>query len=271
MSLPAAVIPTERRQATIQSVDRAAQILVALSGGVRRLGVTELSVRLGLSKATIHGLLRTLRAHGLVEQDSETEKYQLGPALLALSNSYLGSNELRARSLVWSELLSARTGETVRVGIPHDDGALVVHHVFRQDQSLQILEVGAVLPLHASALGKAMLAYMGPDVLKGLVARGRLLKLTAHTLSAPSALRRDLEAVRARRYALEREEAILGEAGIAAAVFDRDGYLTGAIGVVGPRQSLLRKDRLTGLTDAVVEAARGISRDLGAMRWPMGD
>ena len=83
----------------IQSVDRAARILTTLSGGDHRLGVSELSLRLGLAKGTVHGLLRTLQAHGLVEQDTETDKYQLGPALLALSNSYLGFNELRSHSL----------------------------------------------------------------------------------------------------------------------------------------------------------------------------
>ena len=121
----------------IQSVDRAARILGALAGDEGRLGVSELSARLALPKGTVHGLLRTLQAHGLVEQDRETGKYQLGPALLALSNSYLGVNELRSRALAWSELLATRTEETVRVAVPHVDGVLVIHHVFRPDLSLQ--------------------------------------------------------------------------------------------------------------------------------------
>ena len=99
----------------IQSVDRAARILRALAGGSGRLGVSELSDRLGLAKGTVHGLLRTLHDHGLVEQDTDSDKYQLGPQLLQLSNRYLDLNELRARSLAWSELLATRAGEAVRV------------------------------------------------------------------------------------------------------------------------------------------------------------
>ena len=66
------------------------------------------------------------------------------------------ARELRSRGLAWSELLASRVGEAVRMGVPHGDGILVVHHVFRPDATLQILEVGALLPLHATALGKAL-------------------------------------------------------------------------------------------------------------------
>ena len=141
----------------IQSVDRAIRILKALAAGPGRLGVSELSERLGLAKGTVHGLLRTLHEHGLVEQHADSDKYQLGPQLLQLSTRYLDLSELRARSLAWSELLATRADEAVRVGVAHGDGVLVVHHVFRPDASLQILEVGSVLPLHATALGKAVI------------------------------------------------------------------------------------------------------------------
>ena len=86
----------------IQSIERASAILRALASGPRRLGVSDLSDRLGLAKGTTHGLLRTLQSEGLVEQDPETGKYQLGAALLQLANSYLDVNELRARSIAWS-------------------------------------------------------------------------------------------------------------------------------------------------------------------------
>src|SRR5436190_4366979 len=142
----------------IQSIERAAAILRALAGGSRRLGVSELSDRLGLAKGTVHGLLRALQEEGFVEQDAESGKYQLGGSLLQLGNIYLDINELRGRALAWSDNLAIRTGEAVRVGTPHDGGVLVIHHAFRPDNSLQILEVGAHLPYHATALGKILVA-----------------------------------------------------------------------------------------------------------------
>ena len=251
----------------IQSVDRSIRILKALAAGPGRLGVSELSERLGLAKGTVHGLLRTLQEHGLVEQHADSDKYQLGPQLLQLSNRYLDLSELRSRSLAWSELLASRAEEAVRVGVPHDGGVLVVHHVFRPDATLQILEVGAVLPLHATALGKAVLAYL--DEMRDDLLAGTLPKLTGHTHATPVALRRELAKVREQGYAVEREEAVLGEVGLAAPIFDRRGEAVGAIGVAGPRERVLRRGREAPVAAAVIEAARGISRDLGAPRWPV--
>jgi DNA-binding IclR family transcriptional regulator len=254
-------------QKQIQSVDRAVRILKALGQHPGRLGLGDLAERVGLAKTTVHGLLRTLQEHGLVEQHLDTDKYQLGPELLQLGNSYLDLNELRSRSLAWSELLATRVGEAVRVGVPHSGAVLIVHHVFRPDSSLQLLEVGALLPLHATGLGKALLAYLDDDYVTDLVAEG-LPKLTGHTLVSAAALRRELTAVREVGYAVEREESLLGEGGVAAPIFDRTGEPIGAVGVAGPKERLLRKNRLADVSGEVIEAARGISRDLGSPRWP---
>src|SRR5205823_5429334 len=259
--------PFDNAVSMIQSVDRAARIIRAHAASPARLGVSELADRLGLAKTTVHGLLRTLHHHGLVEQHPDSDKYQLGPQLLQLSNRYLDLNELRARSLAWSELLATRAGEAVRVGVPHGNGVLVVHHVFRPDASLQILEVGALLPLHATALGKAVLAYADPGEVDAVARRG-LPKLTGRTHTTAAALVRELAAVREHGYALEREEAVLGEGGVAAPIFDRSSESIGAIGVAGPRERVLKRGREAAVAGAVIEAARGISRDLGAPRWP---
>jgi DNA-binding IclR family transcriptional regulator len=251
----------------IQSVDRAIRILKALSAGPGRLGVSELSDRLGLAKGTVHGLLRTLQDHGLVEQHADSDKYQLGPQLLQLSTRYLDLSELRSRSLAWSELLASRAQEAVRVGVTHGDGVLVVHHVFRPDATLQILEVGSVLPLHATALGKAVLAFVDPQFRRDLL-EDDLPRLTGQTLCTPTALTRELDATRERGYAVEKEEAVLGEAGVAAPIFDRNADAVGAVGIAGPRERVLARGSERRIANAVIEAARGISRDLGAPRWP---
>jgi DNA-binding IclR family transcriptional regulator len=254
------------RRGTIQSVDRAARILEALAGGPRRLGVSELADRLGLSRPTVHGLLQTLQAHGFVEQDRDSDKYQLGAGLLQLGNSYLDLNELRGRSIVHAERLAARAEAAVRVGVMHGPSIVVVHHVFRPDAAFQVLEVGAQLPLHASALGKAMLAYSSNELVDDLLEEAPP-KLTSRTLS-PKGLRSELEAVRERGIARERDEAVLGESSVAAPIFDNSGHVVGAIGVVGDTERILPRGPARGLTAAVTEAARGISRELGARRWP---
>jgi DNA-binding IclR family transcriptional regulator len=248
----------------IQSIERAAAILRSLAGGPRRLGVSELSDRLGLAKGTVHGLLRALQEEGFVEQDADSGKYQLGASLLQLGNIYLDVNELRGRSLAWSDNLAIRTGEAVRVGSPHGDGVLIIHHVFRPDNTLQILEVGAHLPLHATSLGKVLLAHRpeDADALDGLP------RLTRSTIVSRPALDRALETVRQNGWAAEREEAVIGEASVAAPIFDRRGKAAGAIGVVGAVERIFtgRVPR-PDLVAHVRDAGRAISRDLGGARY----
>jgi DNA-binding IclR family transcriptional regulator len=250
----------------IQSVDRAARIMKVLASGPRRLGVSEIADRLGLTRPTVHGLLQTLQAHGFVEQDRDSDKYQLGAGLLQLGNSYLDLNELRSRSLVHAERLAARADAAVRVGVMHGASVVVVHHVFRPDSTLQILEVGAELPLHASALGKAMLAFAAPETASDILSES-LPRLTSRTLTA-RALRDQLEDVREQGYARERDEAVLGESSIASPIFDHAGHAVGAIGVVGDTERIIPRGPAKTLVAAVGEAARGISRELGGSRWP---
>jgi DNA-binding IclR family transcriptional regulator len=257
---------TGRRRSRIQSVDRAAGILKALAAGPRRLGVSQLADQLDLSRPTVHGLLQTLQAHGFVEQDSDSGKYQLGAGLLHLGNSYLDLNELRGRALVHAERLAERTQSAVRVGVLHGDSVTVVHHVFRPDGGFQVLEVGSQLPAHASALGKAMLAFAPTAVLDELTSEP-LPRLTQRTLRA-AALRTQLAEVRETGVARERDEAVLGESCVAAPISDHTGQAVGAIGVVGETSSLLPRGPAKGVVTAVTEAARAISRELGASRWP---
>ncbi|MGZ4132300.1 MAG: IclR family transcriptional regulator [Actinomycetota bacterium] len=252
------------RRSTIQSVDRAARLLKALASGTPRMGVTELADRLGIAKTTVYGLLRTLERQDLVEQDLETGKYRLGPAMLQLGNAFLDHHELRARSLPWADTLANRAGEAVRVGVLHGREVLVVHHVFRPDDSVQILEVGATLPWHASALGKVQAAFLPSDRRRTLLA-GPLPRLTGKTVVEPHALALALEDVAAARFAVDDQEGVIGGAEIAAAVFDHRGHPVGAIGLVGPIERLLPGGLVPDpLVTAVKDTAKRLSWDMGA-------
>jgi DNA-binding IclR family transcriptional regulator len=260
-------MPNIDRRTTIQAIDRAAGILQALASGPQRLGVSELAARLGLARPTVHGILQTLVAHGFVEQDAASDKYQLGPGLLQLGYSYLDLNELRARSITFADRLAIRTNAAVRVGVMHGPAIVVVHHVFRPDATFQVLEVGSQLPLHASALGKAVLAFMPGEVVDDLLS-GDLPRLTKRTPNVAS-LRAQLRTIRDEGIATERDEAVLGESSIAAPIFDQSQQAVGAIGVVGDTGRIFASGAARGISAAVIESARGVSRVLGAAQWPV--
>ena len=248
-----------------RAVDRAARMLLALASGTPRLGVSEISELVDVPKPTVYTMLRTLERHGLVTQEAEGGKYALGPAVLQLGNAYLDGSELRARSVSWADMLARQSGEAVWVGVLSGRDVVVVHHAFRPDDLVQILEVGAAVPWHACALGHAIVAHLGEESRKELLG-GPLPRLTGRTRTDPETLREALAATRDRGYAVEDQEATLGDAGLAAPVFDWSGKVVGALGIVGPADRLLAEDRLSRLGDAVRSTARALSRDLGAGR-----
>jgi DNA-binding IclR family transcriptional regulator len=247
---------------TVQSIERAAAILRMLAGGPGKLGLGEIAHSLDLAKGTVHGILRTLQGVGFVEQDRVSGHYQLGAALLHLGTSYLDINELRSRSINWADPLAARSGEAVRIGTVLEGRVLVVHHVFRPDDTFQTLDIGTLLPLHASALGKVLLAYRAASPSSSLE------PFTRRTLVEPHLLAADLDRVREAGWAASVEEMTLGEAGIAAPIRAYGGLVVGAIGVTGLVERICDshyrpRPKLVGY---VRDAARAVSRDLGGGR-----
>ncbi|MEV7193069.1 IclR family transcriptional regulator [Streptomyces sp. NPDC093510] len=250
----------------IQSLERAAAMLRLLAGGERRLGLSEIASALDLAKGTAHGILRTLQAEGFVEQDSASGRYQLGAELLRLGNSYLDVHELRARALVWTDDLARSSGESVHLGVLHQQGVLIVHHVFRPDDSRQVLEVGAMQPLHSTALGKVLSAY--DPVAHNEAVEAERQTFTVHTVADSEGFEGVLDLTRARGYAADVEETWEGIASVAAPIHDRRRMPVGAVGVTGAVERVCKDGELRPeLIAAVRDCARAVSRDLGAGRF----
>jgi DNA-binding IclR family transcriptional regulator len=248
----------------VQSIERAAAVLRLLARGPGRLGLVELSTALGLPKGTVHGIVRTLAGVGFVEQDSDSGKYQLGAALLHLGTSYLDVNELRSRAINWADALASRSGEAVRIGSLLEGRVLIVHHVFRPDDSLQTVEIGLLLPAHACALGKVLLAYDRAAA----AGAANLEPFTPRTLVGPARLTPALARVRDRGWASEVEEMSVGVAGVAAAIRGQGGLVVGSIGITGAVDRICDPGGTPrpGLVSLVQDAARAVSRELG-QRW----
>lgn len=250
----------------IQSLERAAAMLRLLAGGERRLGLSDIASSLGLAKGTAHGILRTLQQEGFVEQDPASGRYQLGAELLRLGNSYLDVHELRARALVWADDLARSSGESVYLGVLHQRGVLIVHHVFRPDDSRQVLEVGAMQPLHSTALGKVISAY--DPVAHSEAVEVERRDFTPRTVTELDGFERTLDLTRARGWADDVEETWEGVASVAAPIHDGRRMPVGAVGVTGAVERVCTGGELRSeLVAAVRDCARAVSRDLGAGRF----
>jgi DNA-binding IclR family transcriptional regulator len=262
---PAADLGVPDVEATmIQAIDRAVGVLYQLQGA-RRMGITELAGALSLPPSTVHGIVKSLAEHGLVAKEPGSDRYQLGPALLKLSSVYLDTLEIRVRALRWSAELARRTGLAVRVGVPLADEVIIICHEPRPDGSQQMPEVGLTIPAHASALGKAIMAY--DKGFYGVVVESGLRPLTGETLTDAESLQAQLAEVAATGIAEEADEAILGESSLAAPIADQTGRVVAAIGVVLPTTAWPLP---TTTTDSLTEAARNTSREMGYPTWPPG-
>ena len=250
----------------IQAIDRAARVLAALQGS-RHLGITELGAILELPPSTVHGIVASLRDHGLVVKEPHGQRYMLGPTLLQLSNVYLDTLDVRARAMRWTGDLSERTGLAVRLGVEFFDQVIVIHHEPRPDGTRQMPETGVTIPAHASALGKVLLAYR-PSFLQSLLGKVPSQPDRRDDRRARVELEEGLVEVVEKGYAVEDEEAVLGEASIAVPVADRDSEAIAAIAVVLPASQQPVADSV------LTPAARGRSQRLaragltdGGRRW----
>ena len=250
---------------SIQSIERAAAILRLLAARPVRLRLADIASSLQLAKGTAHGILRTLTEVQLVEQDRATGKYQLGALWWDLGAAHLDINELRARSLNWADPLAARTGETVRVCVLTGRDAVVVHHVFRPDDTPQKADVGALLPAHACAPGKRLLAH---DPATPPHRTGAPTAFTARTVASYGQLVREFPDIRAQGYAVEIGEWVPGQASIAAPICGLGGVVVAAVSIHGDIDRLCdttgkaRPD----LASQVRACARSISRELESAR-----
>jgi DNA-binding IclR family transcriptional regulator len=245
----------------LSSVANSIRLLKAFTDDEYELGVSSLAKRLGLAKSTVHRLASTLIKDDMLEQDKETGKYRLGLALFELGA------RVRRKMNVFNEAqfalkdLVEKTGETAHLTVLDHASVLFLYKV-ESRQAIRMKSVlGARVPAHGSADGKALLAYQSSEMIESIAAGG-LAALTAKTILDVGQLMADLAQVRARGYALDDEENEIGLRAIAAPIRDHTGEVVAAISVAGPIQRMTKKVVLSH-APKVVAAADAISVRLG--------
>jgi DNA-binding IclR family transcriptional regulator len=248
----------------IQSVSHSIDILESFTRSDKELGVTELSKRLGLHKNNVFRLLATLEHRGYIEQNRETENYRLGPKTLQLGSIFIEQRECRRQARPMLEALMAATGETAVVAVLRADKVIYMDGVESNRTVRAISRVGAMLPAHCTAVGKAQLAFLPSAEIERLYPEQALHEQTPRSLTTREALIKDLQVVRSREYATENEECDLDVRSIAAPVRDFSGTVIAAVGIVAPN-GRLADERLAaeGVIARVQDAALAISAKLG--------
>lgn len=244
----------------VQSIVRAAKILEILAEE-EDLGVTEISKALALHKSTVHRILSTLVALGYVEQNQETEKYCLGMKLLFLGGTILDRMDIRKESRVYLKELAEEVKETAHLVIPDGYKALYIDKWEGNKTIRMYSKIGRRAPMHASAVGKAILAFSSKEYVEKVIDQG-LKKYTSNTIIDPEQLKSHLEKISQLGFAIDDEENEKGIRCIGAPIFDYTGEVVGAISLSGPTINVTKAE-VKPLSVKVINCANKISRRMG--------
>ena len=240
-----------------QAVERAMAILRCFDDADDDLGISEIAKRTGLRVSTAHRIVRALCGGGLMDQDRRSDRYRLGRTLVLLglrAASQLGLES--ARPVL--ERLAEATGESASLGARQGD-ELVVVLVASSAQRLRFdHEQGGRIGLHASAMGKAVLAHATRDLARAVPEGLALERYTDHSVTDRDELLADLAATRERGYAINDQGRFDGVIGIGAPLIGRDGLAHAAVGVQGPI-SRLTPDVVPHVADQVRSAAEELA------------
>ncbi len=225
--------PAARGASGTEAADRVADVLLLFSGGTDSLGVSTISRELGIAKAVVHRILRSLVSRQLIVPDSGGRAYRLGPAASALGARALRESGLRSAALPVLRTLRDRTGETTTLSELVGDTRVYLDQFGSPQEIKMTVEIGRRFPLHAGASSKAILAFL-PESEREPVLRARLAPLTGRTVCDQEQLRAELGAIAAAGTAVSHGERQRGAASVAAPVFGMDGDVVAAISICGP-------------------------------------
>jgi len=216
----------------VQSVDRAVSVMEFLSRqGLS--GLTEIANELDIHKSTVYRLLATLENRGIVEQDTDTEKYRLGFGLAAMAGAVTADLDIVRHSRGICQSLSDETQETVTLEVLEGNEAVIIHQSIASSSVLGADWSGSHTPLHCTASGKVLMAHM-PSQRVNRILRRPLESKTEHTIVDPGRLREQFEEIRESGYGYTVEELEVGLNAVGAPIHASSGNVVGAVSLSGP-------------------------------------
>lgn len=238
----------------VQTTARTFEIIEMLKE-LESAGVTELADRLDMGKSAVHSHLSTLEEYEYVVKSDE--EYSLGLRFLQLGGFTRNGMELFKMGKPEADALAEETGELVNIGV-EEHGSCVYLYRSKGSRSVNLaIYAGLRELMHATALGKAMLAYMDEERVDEILGNGPLEPATANSITDPDELRDRLSQIREKGYAIDDEECLKGLRCVAAPIEGDDGVM-GAISVSAPTSRLTGKRLTEDIPDQVVSAANVI-------------
>lgn len=245
---------------SVQSLDRAFDILELLAHNRGGMFLKDIGDTLDLNKSTVHRLLKSLRLRGYIEQDGETNRYRLGLAFVALSSQYLNRLEIKTEAEPFLRKLSEDLGETVFLATLSDNQVVYLDKVERFDGIRRYSIIGQRAPVHCTSLGKSLILDMEEeDILR--ILPDPMEKITEHTLTRPADLLNQLHRFRQQGWTQDQEERERGVSCAAAPIRDYRGQIIAAISSAWEGEK--SPEKVDKIGNTIKDTAEKISEQLG--------
>ena len=250
-----------------QSLVRAMTLLERLSLTASGMTLTDLSQQLGMPSATTHRLLNTFEEMGYVGHDSTLGLWFIGLKTFSVGNAFLNRRDFIATARPYMRRLVDQSGETVNLAVIDDGEVVYVGQVQSPEMMRMIVKLGSRSPIHASGVGKTLLASMTEKGVSTILQRKGLARFTDRTIDNPADLRVELSHIRKLGYALDDEEHSVGLRCVAATIFDENGVALAGLSLSGPK-ARITDSRLTDLGAAIRQMADEVTAALGGQKPP---
>ena len=255
--------PADQPRYQISVLDRALDVLEVLASNERPVGVSEIARQIGTTKTAVFRILATLEHRGYVRRHDHVPTYVPGARLITLGERARREIDVRAIARPYLEQLNERFGETVNLGVLAQNDIIYIDMAESAHGLRMAARVGAHDPAYATALGKAILAYLPPAERERHLP-DTFVRCTPGTVRDRDALAQELAAVRERGVAEEIGQNEIGARCLGAAIFDHRGVPVAAISVSAP-ETRMETDRVAAIAEALRQLTMAISAELGGV------
>ena len=241
-------------QNRIQSLDRALNVLDCLTKKPG-MSLTEIAEYLNQAPATIYRILSTYENRRIVEMDPASQEWFIGAESFRLGSAFLRRSDVVERARPYMRELMEETGETANLGTEVQGEVMFLSQVETHENIRAFFPPGTKSPMHASGIGKALLAHAEPSKIKNYLEQKKLKSFTENTLSNPADLHNELVKIKSQGYAFDNEEKSTGMRCVAAPIFNLYGEVIAGISISGPsiRLPLNRIDQVSVLVRGKAE------------------
>ncbi|QCO55716.1 IclR family transcriptional regulator [Pseudorhodobacter turbinis] len=256
----------DESQNIIQSLDRAIDVLETLAEG-GAMTLSQIAANMGQSPATIYRVLSTFRLRGMAEVNPASQEWSIGAEAFRIGSAFLRRSNLITRAMPVMQQLRDQTGETSNLGIERDDNVVFVAQVETHESIRAFFPPGTQAPMHASGIGKTLLAMHSEKHLARYLANTPLPSFTQNTICTAEGLREELALIRVQGFSFDDEEKAIGMRCIAAPILNFHGEAVGGISISGPSHRL-PPEQTAAIGKLIQQAGEQVSASLGAQPIP---